>query len=201
MLQDVRDTDTRCRIVRQAEEFFRLYGYQKTTVADIAKALRMSPANIYRFFDSKKSINEEVALGLMGEVEAAAEAIAHEDAPATDRFRRFLRTVHEMNATRYVGDRKMHEMVRVALDESWPIVASHIGRLDAMMTKILADGVVSGEFRIKDPALASRCVHASMMKFCHPALIPECAGTDLTPALEAHIGFLLAAVGSPEGGV
>ena len=87
MLQDVRDTDTRCRIVRQAEEFFRLYGYQKTTVADIAKALRMSPANIYRFFDSKKSINEEVALRLMGEVEAAAAAIAHEDAPATDRAR------------------------------------------------------------------------------------------------------------------
>ena len=28
----------------------------------------------------------------------------------------------------------VNEMVRVALDESWPIVASHIGRLDAMMT-------------------------------------------------------------------
>ena len=68
MAQDVDEKDTRCRIVRQAEEFFRLYGYQKTTVADIAKALRMSPANVYRFFDSKKSINEEVALRLMGEV-------------------------------------------------------------------------------------------------------------------------------------
>src|SRR6478672_11066145 len=106
MAQEVRETDTRCRIVQQAEEFFRVYGYQKTTVADIAKALRMSPANVYRFFDSKKAINEEVALRLMGEVEAAAEAISHEPTPPPDRFRRFVTTVSEMNATRYVGDRK-----------------------------------------------------------------------------------------------
>ena len=201
MSQDVRDTDTRCRIVQQAEEFFRIYGYQKTTVADIAKALRMSPANIYRFFDSKKSINEEVALRLMGEVEEAAAAIANETGPATDRFRRFLRTVHEMNASRYVGDRKMHEMVRVALDESWPIVASHIERLDTMMTKILVDGVAGGEFKVKNPVVASRCVHASMMKFCHPAIISEGAGADLAPALETPLDCLLAGVGSPQGGV
>src|SRR4051812_50050023 len=49
---------TRCRILETAERFFREIGYQKTTVADIAKTLRMSPAKVYRFFDSKKAINE-----------------------------------------------------------------------------------------------------------------------------------------------
>ena len=44
-----------------AERLFREIGYQKTTVADIAKVLRMSPANVYRFFDSKKAIHEGVA--------------------------------------------------------------------------------------------------------------------------------------------
>src|SRR5215208_7195024 len=56
-----RELDVRARIVETAEALFRDIGYQKTTVADIAKALRMSPANVYRFFDSKKSINEAVA--------------------------------------------------------------------------------------------------------------------------------------------
>ena len=32
----------------------------------------MSPANVYRFFDSKKAIHEGVARGLMGEVERGA---------------------------------------------------------------------------------------------------------------------------------
>ena len=69
------ETDTRERILVVAERLFRQIGYQKTTVADIAKELRMSPANVYRFFDSKKSIHEGVARTLMGEVEVEARRI------------------------------------------------------------------------------------------------------------------------------
>ena len=65
------EADTRARILVVAEQLFREIGYQKTTVADIAKVLRMCPANVYRFFDSKKAINEGVARRLMGEVEEA----------------------------------------------------------------------------------------------------------------------------------
>ena len=61
------ETDTRERILVVAERLFRQIGYQKTTVADIAKELRMSPANVYRFFDSKKAIHESVARDLMEE--------------------------------------------------------------------------------------------------------------------------------------
>jgi len=56
MMTDVMDhteTDVRERILVTAERLFRDVGYQKTTVADIAKSLHMSPANVYRFFDSK----------------------------------------------------------------------------------------------------------------------------------------------------
>ena len=63
------EPDTRERILVAAERLFREIGYQKTTVADIAKVLRMSPANVYRFFDSKKAIHEGVARAMMGEVE------------------------------------------------------------------------------------------------------------------------------------
>ena len=75
------ETDTRERILVVAERLFREIGYQKTTVADIAKELRMSPANVYRFFDSKKAIHEGVARGLMGEVEEAAQAIVTRPRP------------------------------------------------------------------------------------------------------------------------
>ena len=68
-LQDTQ-AETRRKIVETAERLFREIGYQKTTVADIAKALRMSSANVYRFFDSKKSINQAVAERTMGEIEA-----------------------------------------------------------------------------------------------------------------------------------
>ena len=44
----------------EAERLFRVYGYSKTTVADIADAARMSPANVYRFFASKSDINNAI---------------------------------------------------------------------------------------------------------------------------------------------
>ena len=55
-VMDHTETDIRERILITTERLFREVGYQKTTVADIAKTLRMSPANVYRFFDSKRSI-------------------------------------------------------------------------------------------------------------------------------------------------
>lgn len=191
---DKPETDTRARIVAQAEEYFRLYGYQKTTVADIAKALKMSPANVYRFFDSKKAINEAVAEVLMGEVEAAAGAVAASSGPAGERLRAFLRGVSAMSAERYIGDRKMHEMVAVALDESWPIVNAHVERLHGMLLRIIVDGVESGEFDVPDPALAARCVHAAVIKFTHPQMIAECAAENLKPELDAMTDFLLRAL-------
>src|ERR1700720_1768315 len=97
MISENVETDTRERILVTAERLFREIGYQKTTVADIAKVLRMSPANVYRFFDSKKAIHEGVARGLMGEVETAARAIAAKREPVDSRLRELLTTIHRMN--------------------------------------------------------------------------------------------------------
>src|SRR5690348_5909742 len=121
LMSDVADrteTDTRERILVTAERLFREIGYQKTTVADIAKTLRMSPANVYRFFDSKKSINAGVARRLMGEVEDASQGIAQTRGNATTRLRELLTTIHRMNAERYVGEAKLHDMVAIAMEEN-----------------------------------------------------------------------------------
>src|SRR6195256_1635719 len=100
---------TRERILVVAERLFREIGYQKTTVADIAKVLRMSPANVYRFFDSKKAIHEGVARALMVEVEDEAQAIATKPGLAAERLRELMTTIHRMNCERYVGNSKLHE--------------------------------------------------------------------------------------------
>src|SRR3954453_8010978 len=94
LVSDHIEPDTRERILVVAERLFRQIGYQKTTVADIAKELRMSPANVYRFFASKKSIHEGVPRGLMGEVEQAARTIAAQQGPAAARLRELMTSIH-----------------------------------------------------------------------------------------------------------
>src|ERR1700758_4153849 len=135
------EPDTRERILVVAERLFRQIGYQKTTVADIAKELRMSPANVYRFFDSKKAIHEGVARGLMSEVEQAAQAILNRPGPVAPRLRELLTTVNRMNTERYVGDSKLHEMVEIAMEESWEVCLAHIQTVTETIAGVIAQGV------------------------------------------------------------
>ncbi|HEY0330197.1 MAG TPA: TetR/AcrR family transcriptional regulator [Rhodopseudomonas sp.] len=187
------EVDMRERVLLVAERLFREIGYQKTTVADIAKAMRMSPANVYRFFDSKKAIHEGVARRLMGEVEAAAEAIVRRAEPATQRLRDLLSSIHRMNAERYVGDAKLHEMVAIAMEESWEVCLAHMERITGSIAAVIADGAASGEFDQSNVPLASMCTCTAMVHFFHPQLIAH-ADEKPGPTIDQMIDFVLAAL-------
>src|ERR1700745_3988679 len=135
------ETDTRERILVVAERLFRVIGYQKTTVADIAKELRMSPANVYRFFDSKKAIHEGVARGLMGGVEVEAQRIARSEGPAAARMRQMMKKINRMNPERYVDDSKLHEMVEIAMQEDWQVCVTHMETIGHTIGEVIAQGV------------------------------------------------------------
>src|ERR1700690_1045015 len=191
------EPDTRERILVVAERLFREIGYQKTTVADIAKVLRMSPANVYRFFDSKKAIHEGVARTLMGGVEQAAEAIAGGRGPAASRLRELMTTIHRMNCERYIGDSKLHEMVEIAMEESWEVCVAHMEQITQTIGSVIADGAASGEFEVADLPLAAMCTCTAMMRFFHPQMIAQCADKP-GPSIDQMIDFILAGL-APRG--
>ena len=185
------ETDTRERILLVAERLFRQIGYQKTTVADIAKELRMSPANVYRFFDSKKAIHEGVACVLMGEVEQAAQTIAAGRGPAASRLRELMTSIHHMNAERYVGDSKLHEMVEIAMEEDWDVCVAHMERITETIGSVIGQGAANGEFEVADVPLAAMCTCTGMMRFFHPQMIAQCA-TKPGPTIDEMIDFIIA---------
>jgi len=203
-LTDQVETDVRGRILTTAERLFREIGYQKTTVADIARELRMSPANVYRFFASKKSINAGVAKRLMGEVEQAARdtasgRTASGKTPATERLRQLLTTIHRMNSDRYVADAKMHDMVAIAMEEDWDVCRKHMETIIGTIATVIADGVASGEFRAADVNVAANCTCAAMVRFFHPQLIADCADKP-EPTLDQMIDFIIAGLTHPVTG-
>jgi AcrR family transcriptional regulator len=189
--------DTRERILEVAERLFRQIGYQKTTVGDIAKELRMSPANVYRFFESKKAIHQAVAQALMGEVELEARRIAARPGPVLERFRDLLTTIHRMNSERYVGDSKLHEMVAIAMEEDWDVCVTHIECVASIIGQVIAQGVASGEFEAPDLQLASLCACTAMIRFFHPQMIAQAANKP-GATIDQMIDFVIAGL-SPRG--
>ncbi len=185
------EIDTRQRILVVAERLFRQIGYQKTTVADIAKELRMSPANVYRFFDSKKAINEGVARVLMGEVEDVAAAIANKPGPAAFRLRELIKNINRMNSERYVGDSKLHEMVEIAMEEDWDVCVTHMQLITETIGSVIAQGAASGEFEVADLQLAAMCACTAMIRFFHPQMIAQSINKP-GPTIDEMIDFVIA---------
>jgi AcrR family transcriptional regulator len=187
------EPDTRERILVVAERLFRQIGYQKTTVADIAKELRMSPANVYRFFESKKAIHEGVARVMMGGVEDAAKAITMRPGPAAERLREMITTINRMNTERYVGDAKLHEMVAIAMEESWDVCVAHMQFITENIGGVIAQGVASGEFAVDDVPLAAMCTCHALIGYFHPQMIAQ-AQNKPHPSIEQMADFVLASL-------
>src|SRR5579875_3165281 len=122
---------TRAAITETAERLFRTLGYQKTTVADIARELRMSPANVYRFFPSKAAINEAICARLLAGLDESVWAVARSPDRAPDRLRAIFRLLQQQTLTLFFQERRMHDMIAAALEENWPIVAEHICTIEA----------------------------------------------------------------------
>ncbi len=75
------DHSVRDQILDAAMAHFSRYGYEKTTVTDLAKAIGFSKAYIYKFFDSKQAIGEAICASRLEKIMVAvSEAIA--DAPS-----------------------------------------------------------------------------------------------------------------------
>ncbi len=194
---DPRHGEQRDQIVSTAARLFREIGFQKTTVADIARALGMSPANVYRFFAAKSEIHQAVARSMMDEVETAARAIANGPGSAAERLTALIVNNEKMNSERYISDRKIHDMVEVALNESWPIIDEHIDRIDLMIEQVVESGVRSGEFCATNAKDAALLVHAACIRYCHPRLMIECADRP-EPTSRQMMAFLLKALRAPE---
>jgi AcrR family transcriptional regulator len=176
---------TRQAIVTTAERLFREIGYQKTAVADIARDLRMSPANIYRFFPSKSAINEAIAERLLGGLSQAVWAVARGTGPADTRMRHLFTLLQQQTIALFFKEKRMHDMVGAAMAENWEAIDHFIRDIDTALRHIVMDGQVSGLFdRSLDADATGRLIHAAMLGFCHPTIIEQCADDDL-PALAA----------------
>jgi AcrR family transcriptional regulator len=166
-------TDSKVKILTEAERLFRHYGYAKTTMSDIADACGMSAANLYRFFPSKLALVESICSRITSELEGRLFAIVRAKEPASLRMERLVKELHEYTLENLLDHRKVHEMVVVAMAENWLAVRAHLERVAAYIGEIIKDGIAAGEFRQQDVPRAAKCTHAAMVCLCHPMIVAQ----------------------------
>jgi AcrR family transcriptional regulator len=188
--------DTRARIVETAETLFRRLGFAKTTVADIAAELRMSPANVYRFFPSKTAIVQAICQRCLSEVEENAWTIARSKAPASQRLERLVLEILAYHKENLLTDQRVNDIVLIALERNWDEILAHKDTVRMAVELIVRDGIEAGDFEPVDPREASQAIMRSLVGFCHPVLVAQSLqdGHDLETEARASVRFLLQAI-------
>src|SRR5207245_6687261 len=104
------DHNVRDQILEAAGEHFSRYGYDKTTVSDLAKAIGFSKAYIYKFFDSKQAIGEAICSKTVNQILVEVEqAVAGASTP-TEKFRRMFKTLTVASVALLFNDRKLYDI-------------------------------------------------------------------------------------------
>lgn len=182
------------RILDAAEQLFKHYGYTKTNVADIARDLGMSPANIYRFFSSKADIHQALCRRMLAASYDGAVAIAARGDTACARLRDFALAQFAFTTATMLDDKKVHEMVVVAMEQNWPAIEEHIEQIRVVVEGVIGQGIAAGEFRQQDAALAAENFMSATILLCHPQLVAKCLAETRIGKPEDLIDFALRAL-------
>lgn len=166
------DHDVRDQIVVAATEHFSRYGYEKTTVSDLAKAIGFSKAYIYKFFASKQAIGEAICANCLREIEAEVrKAVEGSDQPP-EKLRRMFKALVEAGIRLFFQDRKLHEIASSAATERWQCSRAYEERLRNLLGDILQEGRQSGDFERKTPLdETARAIYLVMRPYINPLLL------------------------------
>src|SRR5271154_3704625 len=111
--------ETRARIMDQADALFRQFGYSKTTVADIAHELDMSPANIYKFFPSKNAIIQAGADRNLCRIKQDLTRVLHVKKGAANRLLGVILAIYRFHQDHFRHERQIYKLVIAATEENW----------------------------------------------------------------------------------
>jgi AcrR family transcriptional regulator len=178
--------DARELIIQVSAQLFGRFGYKKTTMEDIAQALRMGKSSLYYYFKSKEEVFQAVVEMEASQLKAAVLVAINKESDPQEKLRqyvmvrmqKFKETVNLYEAVR--SDYLMHlpfiEKVRVKYDLAEV----------SIIQGILKDGQQKAVFRIDDIQLGAVAIAIAMKGLEIPLLI-----NDLENNLQLRLDKLL----------
>jgi AcrR family transcriptional regulator len=166
------DHTVRDQIVEAANEHFSRFGYEKTTVSDLAKSIGFSKAYIYKFFNSKQAIGEAICSKTLSAMVGTVEEAVDGATTPTEKFRRMFKVLVATGVTLFFNDRKLYDVAAHAAGEGWPPARAYAQRILQILTEIVREGRETGEFERKTPL--DETVHAIyliVLPYVNPLLL------------------------------
>lgn len=148
------------------------FGYNKTTMAEIAGDTSMSAANLYRYFRNKQEIAAACCTRFIEDRLALLKTMVDKpELSGANRVRTYIHTLLAHNYEMFAREQRIGELVAHITSEQPDIVHHRIELQKQLLCEILAYGQQSGEFEIKDIEQTAEGMHSAMVLFEVPMFI------------------------------
>lgn len=156
------------QILDVAERRFADYGYNKTTMAEIAADCDMSVGNLYRHYDSKSAIaaasmSRFLDLKLQQGIDAAAKKFR-----TCEKMSAFLLARLRLSYARAVDSRHLHELVQAIDSHHSQLLFQQEQKVIDAMAAILEAGIAAAEVAPLDAQRTAYLLHQSLLRYNHP---------------------------------
>ena len=175
---------TRDHILATAEDVVRRFGPDKATVVDVARALGVRHAAVYRHVASKAELRELVVAQWAEATMPPLRAIVARPESAPQRLRRLFDALISVKQRRAIDDPELFAAYRALAAEAKSVTAAHVEELIALAATVIRAGVEEGTFRTSDPVASARAVLFATSRFHHPAHVAEWGDAKLRAAYD-----------------
>jgi AcrR family transcriptional regulator len=186
--------EVRARILKTANHLFRRYGHAKTTVADIAAELGMSPANIYKFFPSREAIVEACAEINIAHLQASLVAAIARKRKAQDKLEAYAITMIRDHKEAFRNERELYALIMMANENRWPCIQAFLAQNVLLLGEILEEGNRAQDFRVANVKETAQLLFDSLQAVVNPLLTQDIAQSALEKKARALLRFLSGAL-------
>ena len=163
------NNDTAEIILSAAIHRFSVYGYNKTTMAEIAEDAGMSAANIYRYYKSKEDIAAACAKNNMcGKTSVLKEVVRDTNLSAAEKLEQFVLVTLKMSQEAASENKKIEEICSEITQSRPDLIHEKIKNTKALLAEILSYGNQTGEFDIDDIMDTATAINAMIVAFDVP---------------------------------
>ena len=143
-----------------AEELFADLGYENTSVDRLTSGLGVSKGAFYHHFRSKSALLDAALERWLLRAEAHLEEVLAGKAPATEKLRNFMLS---LNAVKSENRESSLQVGKFLLQDANAILLGRMrcaagSRLVPLLTTIIEQGALEGEFQLENPQLVARIV-------------------------------------------
>lgn len=162
--------ETRRDILAKAEELFGERGFNAVAIADIAAALSMSPANVFKNFSSKNALVDALGFEQIGVFERQICPL-DKSHPPLERLRHLAHNLMEQHHQDLNKNPYVFEMILMTAKQDMKCGDYYKTVIVKLLAEIIEDGVEAGTYAATDALSLGETVLHALTSVIHPVLI------------------------------